>query len=201
MEEPMRNNTLIPRNLVMTLNECFYCGIKDPDFIQIQRLFGLKACNDHKACAIRDCNAYMHNMKMVKFEDAIDNSKIAPFINYLQNKSGGFSILRSNGNLEKGWILKPHVWYNPCLIGCVEDEWHILCHNPTKELEKSVKISSFASQVPIELINDAITTLNEGIYKNDYMLFNLYSNKDLSQEVPECEGVYTIPGTNVRIFI
>lgn len=198
MEETVRN-TLVPRSLVMTLNECFYCGSEDPNFIQIERLFGLKACDIHKKSAIRDCNAYMHREKIVKFNDAVNNSIINELIKELQNE---FSIIRSNGNIESGWTLKKDYWYNTCQIRCIDNEWTIDCTNHAKKLEKPAKISDFKTiGISSEIVNNAIKVLNEGIYKNDQINFEYCSNNDMSLEYPEADCIYNIPGTTIRFLI
>jgi hypothetical protein len=81
---------------------CFYCGSDiDIFYTEVYDMFGLKHCDAHQANAKRDCNAYKHRHNLVDVLDAKELPALAPLF-----APASFTVKRSNGALETGWVLR-----------------------------------------------------------------------------------------------
>lgn len=168
---------LEPHSLVMRSAICDYCGAKDRYHPTISHLFGIKTCEAHHKWGIRDCEVYMHSHKMVRMIDALKNSSLRRFFTYLE---GTFPVRRSNGDIEIDWYLQcnseesfsaRNIHINNIKGTNEIEEWCIPCKND--KYEKQIPISEFLKDdihskmkypIPVDLIQEIIDLLNEGIY-------------------------------------
>ena len=182
MEDPMKN-CLVPRSTVMTPMICFYCGQEQSKIGKgtLYHLFGIKHCDNHVTNAIRDCNAYQHRENLLVM-DKIKNPEILKFIDSLDGLPEGFSVERSNGEIQTGWKINKGYFYEPAFITKINGYWTIPCTNG--ETYKNVKLINFICFVPIEniskIVEDIIDILNEGIYKKDQEEYEKVFNVDTS---------------------
>lgn len=167
-------DSLIPRSLVLTPQECFYCHNRDEDnlhWVEVDRMFGLKTCKDHVDRANRDCKAFMHKNKIVQIRDAIKDQNIKNLFDYL---GSNIKVIRSNGNIDDGWKINirncDHIPY----IKCYKGSWSIMLEkeNGFDSIVKNVNIESFLNpelkyaednNFKI-LIEKAISSLDGGLY-------------------------------------
>ncbi len=166
MENPSYS-CLKPRSLVMTTMNCFYCGASDTvSFETIEYLFGVKACALHKSAAIRDCKAYLHEEKIVRFEDVLDHPVIGPFLDSL--KKIQFPVLRSSGEFQNGWILGSD---NNSSIRYCDGEWRILVtwKSPDGDTAKDIYKYTPISNMPLkDMVDQVLYCLVDGVYSNEY---------------------------------
>jgi hypothetical protein len=166
MENPSYS-CLKPKSLVMTPISCFYCGASDTvSFETIDYLFGLKACALHKAAAIRDCKAYLHEEKMVRFKDVLDHPVIGPFINAL--KGIQFPVLRSSGEFQDGWTLD---MITQSSIRYCDGEWRILVtwKSPYGDTAKDIyKYTPISNMLLKDMVDQVLYCLVDGVYSNEY---------------------------------
>ena len=181
MEDPSYSS-LKPRRLVMTKMECFYCG-KPPKGTKLtEELYGLKHCENHEAAAQRDCNAYLHEYKVVLIKDAYNHEIIGRFLRSIKN---GFPVLRSSGEIQSGWKLHELGW-EATAIRYVNTDWCIQCllRSPdgdyTKDILKYVPILNFKMdaiyksiqhEVPEDflwLVDQTVLSMIEGVYVKEY---------------------------------
>jgi hypothetical protein len=209
-EDPVRTS-LVPRSLAMTQVSCFYCNADDSRIESIYWLFGLKACPDHRQAAIRDCNAYLHEEKMVKIEDALRHPVLGRFLISLLKLPNGFPVIRTSGEVQPGWTLdrgfSPH---NKKFIIHHDGEWSIPAilvspdSNTAKNLMRCTPIYNFKlphiyeqikSDLPIDflkLLDDAVFCLLEGIYVNEFEeveQIRAYKGQELHPNIPQAENV------------
>jgi hypothetical protein len=151
--------TLEPRNLVMTINCCFYCGSKTEDiyWTEVEYRFGLKHCRAHSTDAKRDCNAYKHRWHIVDVTDAKAMPVMQPLF---AHKS--FIIPRSSGTLEEGWALNHGHHYAKSYICKIHEEWAAPMYKD--ELVKHVRIRNFLNT---EEAAQVIAALDAGVYAMD----------------------------------
>jgi len=189
MEDPLVN-CIEPHSLCMRRNICEYCSQTEVRHYTVEHMIGIIACADHKAWAKRDCNAYMHKNKYVKFKDAKD-AGLAEFLDELKEKEGEFLIQRSNGEKETGWKVLPE-WAN-YLVYNDEKGWTV--HLTNDSVYKYVPISWFLDPEVLlafspdfcKHVNIAIDVLTKGVYLSDYEAQQKYCMK--IHEVEESEGV------------
>jgi len=144
-------NCLVPRSTVMTPMVCFYCGQEQSKIGKgtLYHLFGIKHCDNHVINAIRDCNAYQHRENLLVM-DKIKNPEILKFIDLLDGLPEGFSVERSNGEIQTGWKINKGYFYEPAFITKINGYWTIPCTNG--ETYKNVKLINFIRNIPIENI-------------------------------------------------
>jgi len=176
-------NCLVPRSTVMTPMVCFYCGQEQSKIGKgtLYHLFGIKHCDNHVINAIRDCNAYQHRENLLVM-DKIKNPEILKFIDLLDRLPEGFSVERSNGEIQTGWKINKGYFYEPAFITKINGYWTIPCTNG--ETYKNVKLINFIRNIPIEnilkIVEDIIDILDEGVYKKDQEDYEKVLNKDTS---------------------
>jgi hypothetical protein len=188
------NNSIYPRNLVMSPIGCFYCKSENEiKLFLIDHLFGLKACKDHYENANKDCKIYMHQNKIVLFQDALDNQIIKKLFDYLENE---ISIIRSNGNIDNGWKIIKSNYY--CFTSITDfssnitngnntihnSEWCIKIEkdNENESIVKHItllslldnKLDYYKNEEFVNILNKSIKILDNGIYKE---YFNTKSNE------------------------
>jgi hypothetical protein len=182
MEDPMKN-CLVPRSTVMTPMICFYCGQEQAKIGKgiLYHLFGIKHCDNHVINAIRDCNAYQHRENLLVM-DKMKNPEILKFIDLLDRLPEGFSVERSNGEIQTGWKINKGYFYEPAFITKINGYWTIPCTNG--ETYKNVKLINFIRNIPIEnilkIVEDIIDILDEGVYKKDQEDYEKVFNVDTS---------------------
>jgi hypothetical protein len=210
-ENPARTS-LAPRSLIMTQVSCFYCNADDSRIESIYWLFGLKACPTHTQAAIRDCNAYLHEEKMVKIEDALRHPVLGRFLISLLKLQNGFPVIRTSGEVQPGWSLdrgfSPH---NEKFIIHYDGEWSIPAilvspdnNNITKNLMRCTPIANFKlphiyeqikKDLPIDflkLLDDALFCLVEGIYINEFeevQNIRSHQGQEIHPNIPQTENV------------
>ena len=187
MENPS-HNCLKPKSLVMTPISCFYCGTTDTiNIITIEYLFGLKYCPLHKAAAIRDCKAYLHQEKMVRFNDASRHPVIGPFIDAL--KGIQFPVLRSSGEFQAGWALD---MITQSCIRYYNGEWVIpvTWKSPDGDATKDIYKYTPISNMPLkDMVDQVLYCLVDGVYSNEYA-----EVKELqAEEHADIDGIYQVP--------
>jgi len=144
---------------------CEYCGQIDTKTVQVRRyLFGILTCDEHYACGLRDCNAYMHKHSLVRLSDAMLLPGLGEMLQMIIDKNSMFPVVRSNGKIEIGWRV-----YDPVFV-CLQrnrGEWYIPCINDAMIL-KPVKIKNFLStEFPPEFpaaVEKGLAVLNAGVY-------------------------------------
>ena len=182
MEDPMKN-CLVPGSTVMTPMICFYCGQDESKMGSgmLYHLFGIKHCDIHITNAIRDCKAYQHRENLLVM-NRIKDPEILKFIDLLDGLPDGFSVERSNGEIQTGWKINKGYFYEPAFITKIDGHWTIPCTND--KTYKNVKLINFICFVPIEniskIVEDIIDILNEGIYKKEQEEYEKVLNKDTS---------------------
>jgi len=209
-EDPVRTS-LVPRSLAMTQVSCFYCNADDSRIESIYWLFGLKACPIHTQAAIRDCNAYLHEEKMVKIEDALRHPVLSRFLISLLKLPNGFPVIRTSGEVQPGWTLdrgfSPH---NEKFIIHHDGEWSIPAilvspdANTAKNLMRCTPIynlklphiyEQIKNDLPIDflkLLDDAVFCLLEGIYVNEFEeveQIRAYKGQEIHPNIPQAENV------------
>ena len=205
MEDPMKN-CLVPRSTVMTPIICFYCGQEQSKIAQgiLYHLFGIKHCDNHVINAIRDCNAYQHRENLLVM-DKIKNPEILKFIDLLDGLPEGFSVERSNGEIQSGWKINKGYFHEPAFIIKINGYWTIPCTNGEKY--KNVKLINFIRNIPIEnilkIVEDIIDILNEGVYKKDQIEYEKVFNADTSVHIEDEKFIKEVlyEGNIVRVVI
>jgi len=169
-EDPL-TSSIIPHSLVMTFEECEYCGQTNTAQETVMYLFGIKTCNEHIRLAKKDCEAYMHERKMVKINDALRTPVLKEFFEYLDE----FPVKRTSGVIENGWS----ILMNDAHISFFKETWNIHVCNKS-DINKKIPISEFLNDEiieampnppPKELVERVIDILNEGVYKSSYLIY------------------------------
>jgi hypothetical protein len=218
MENPTYS-CLVPRSLVMTTVNCFYCGHSESRFIQINHLFGLKACEHHVLAAQRDCKAYMHEQKMVLFRDADRHPVLSRLLTVLRELPS-FPVMRSSGEVQPGWIFQIDTFGDENCIASHDGEWKVPVrlpnpdHDSTKDLQKFTPIANFLLPCINEqiqglphdfhtLVNEALFCLIDGVYMKEYEEVKVIKFLSCQDEIPETDGVYPVQlgDSVVRVMI
>ena len=197
-EDPL-TSSIIPHSLVMTFARCDYCGQTDTAEETVMHLFGIKTCNEHIRLAKKDCEAYMHEMKIVKITDAVNMPVLKEFFDYLHE----FPVKRTSGLIENGWNLvidNEHIRF-------FKEEWNLPVYN-TSNLNKKIAISDFlkdeiieamTNPPPKELVERVIHILDEGVYKSSYMVY--LSENPMKYIDPPFVQTALCDGKEVRVLI
>lgn len=205
-------NCLQPCSLVMRKSACFYCGAEYKGDYRIQWTVGIRYCAEHKSWATRDCRAYMHENKVVKVKDALEDPRLFALLEYFLNN---VHILRTSGAIDSGWKLNQGTVCDPTYIACVQDKWSIPMTVPTGDIHKNVYMPAFLHPTVIganpgfppdiaDRITSAITILTEGFYKADYVQhLQLLSPGSATtvEELPEVGLFQTADGQKVRVWV
>jgi hypothetical protein len=151
-----------PYSFIMTANKCDYCYNTDTKSVLYQRLYGIKACEEHYEWASHDMKAYFQENDMVAFKDAMLNPAVKEFIESLGDE---FEVKRSSGVVEKGWRInkgctytgKKYFQYDEC------GGWSFPAKIGENEdiITKNVALSYYPNS------DAAIKALDDGIYKID----------------------------------
>ena len=197
MEDPA-SATLTPRRLVMTTSACFYCGAVQAKWVEIEYLFGLNACAAHTAAAERDCRAYLHEKKMVKFSDAYKHPILGQFLKMLKGVS--FPVLRSSGELQAGWMLNTNPLDRSSFFmhNELDGEWMVPVRREgaagEEALTKCTPIFNLkmANLFSTTLIDETVFCLVDGVYTLEYEEVCRLRSSASALEVPEIPGVVHI---------
>jgi len=197
MEDPIRNSCLVPRNLVMTLSQCFYCHQNNTGETIVEYNFGLKHCDTHKPLAVRDCRAYMHRDGLVKITDAMKN----PILNeFIESLASGVLIEPPTEYIQDFWsVYTGDDWFNPQFIVKISDVWSIPVINKQRTSSNVVPITTFENPD----VNAVIQVLDHGLYIDDHNAYEATVNRDLSPEIADESFIHTFirDGLPVRMFI
>lgn len=197
MEDPIRNSCLVPRNLVMTRSECFYCQQDDTGETIIDYNFGLKHCNTHKPLAVRDCKAYMHRDGLVKISDAM---KVPMLNEFIESLKSGVLIEPVTEYIQDFWYVHTgDDWFNPQFIVKVDNVWSIPLINKQRTSSVVVPLTSINNHDVIAVIK----FLDTGIYIDEHNTYEATVNRDVSAEIPDESFVetFTHNGAEVRMII
>ena len=175
---------LEPERLVMTRTVCFYCGADHTKMALVHYNFGMKTCHTHYNRGIRDCNAYMHREGLVKTKHAVKHAALSRLFTYLD---GGIPIVRSNGEVQEGWVLNMQDGVETTFIArslTSTDDWLIPMkwvspNGYADDLVKHVNLTYFldakffGARLDSSIIRDALDLLNQGVYRNDHYEYQL----------------------------
>ena len=208
-EDPVRTS-LVPRSLVMTPVGCFYCDSKYARYEVLTWMFGLKACPDHIQAAIRDLNAYLHEEKMVRIQDALRHPDIGKFLISLMELPAGFPVVRTNGEIQPGWKLNEGELHKDEFLRFNDGEWKLPViwlspdNDSTKSIVKYTPIINFKlpeiydqikNNVPpyfLKAIDDTFTILFEGFYIEDFQEvenIRAHGGQEHYPNIPQAENV------------
>ena len=196
-EDPLRNNCLEPRSLVLTRSECFYCfGEEGKYCYTFIDNFGIKSCDAHFKNSVRDCKAYMHRTGMVRISDLTDYPEFQEFLEIL---SCEISVKRTNGTIEDGWVFNVGESYDKQIIGFDKDinKWVIPVRKAGVQLFKRIHIDELLLPEVLEKLPlnfkakyDAfIALLSSGIYKAENDMYVQIVDNNKSTEVPDDSDV------------
>jgi len=197
-----------PTSLIMRDNRCAYCNNESvSDYGEIY-LFGISHCHEHVLAARRDYNAYLHKNNHVTLYDAFTNIHLRPLLTFLENND--VHVSRTNGIIENNWRLRKANFADFIRISKINNMWCVpMIHN--NHITKNVPIISFlnpeilisnAAVFPlnfVQMIQDALTILDAGIYINFYQEYAILNNGPIPIE-PCGVVVYNTPVGPVRVF-
>lgn len=211
--EEICKNTLVPQSLVLRRCECFYCGAEDTGVVVIEHLFGMKVCDTHRINAKRDCKAYLHRENLVRVNDAFRTPALKCFLDILVAHPF-IAVQRTNGDIEYDWCFREGHFYDPAFLSrSAEGKWSVPTHCRRTNQNKNVPIINFLRpeingkmNLPDNwqaVIEDAIDTLVNGVYKADAEAYDYARNHDESEKIVETEGVATViyEGRVERVFV
>ena len=211
--EEICKNTLVPQSLVLRRCECFYCGAKDTGSVLIEYLFGMKVCETHRLNAERDCKAFLHRENLVRITDAFKVPALKRFLDILAAHPF-ITVQRTSGDIEDDWCFREGTFYEPAFISqSLEGQWCIPTYCPRIKQNKNVPIIDFLRSeingkmnLPVNwlaIIEDAIDTLVNGVYKAEAEAYDYARNYDESEKIVETEGVATViyEGRVERVFV
>ena len=210
MEETSRN-TGVPESLIMRRCECFYCGAEDTDVILVDWQFGMKVCGVHKEKGERDCRAYLHRQDFVRIKDAFEIPSLKRFLDVLAAHPL-LRVERTNGTIEEDWSLRIGNSMEPAFFSKAE-RWGVPMYCKRINQNKTVPIINFLRYdincqmtLPEDwhaVIEGAIDTLKEGVYKREAEAYDYARNHDESEIIVETAGVATViyEGCEERIFV
>ncbi len=195
-----------PRTLVMTVNQCFYCDKKqDIKMVCVDRLFGVKACDEHYEHARNNIKNYMKKNKMIYAHSIIKNEKVKEFFDYFKKS---MKVVRSSGIIDKGWnFMVKDPEFIP-LVKFVNNEWIIpVIKNESNGYDgvcKNIKFKSLMDQ-DLDYCYDPnfVNMYNEvvEIFNNEVII----SDENVSEETEDfldgpCIVKYKIGDRDVRVF-
>jgi len=208
-EDPLRTS-LVPRSLVMTPVGCFYCNSNYARYEMLTWMFGLKACPDHIHAAIRDLNAYLHEQKMVRIQDAVRHPDVGKFLISLMQLPAGFPVLRTSGEIQPGWKLNEGELHKDEFVRFYDGEWKlpVIWLSPDDDINKSIvkytpiinfKLPGIYDQIKnnvppdfLKAIDDTFTILIEGFYIEDFQeveRIRAHGGQEHYPNIPEAENV------------
>jgi hypothetical protein len=179
-------------------------------------MFGIRCCDQHRQNAKRDCLAYLHTEKMVLTKDVIKHEVCGKLLNILNNLEDGFPVLRTNSEIQKGWKIDCETILDRTFIERNDEGWHIpvILKNGVDTIYKHTNVYNFTKleifeqikdKVPSnfnDIINEFITFLDQGIYKEYYDQFVECSKNGINtvSEIPEVNLGY-LNGNIVRYIV
>ena len=186
----------------MTAVKCFYCDSPDATMHEIEWLFGIKHCLEHKASAVRDCRAYLHEEKQVDMRDAMSHPILGKFLQSIAEVE--FPVLRSSGELQPGWSVRQSAYGRDYLfIAYHNGEWVLPVRHAATDVQKHTPITNFKMTgvydslkhtLPLSLIDEVLHCLINGIYAKEHDEVELIKSLGGQDTVPELVNVVSIPG-------
>jgi hypothetical protein len=152
----------------MRRSECAYCKSYGAHHATIVHLFGIICCAEHLPLARRDCNAWLHTNRRVRFSDAREHSALRAFFLALP---ATFSAVRSNGDVDPGWFLPEST--DELVRVTSAGVWSVPIQKIVggDRIERCAAFSSFlVAGVPgitPEIVADAVSALGVGLYLPD----------------------------------
>ena len=167
-----------PNYLVMQPLLCAYCRHFGDKPSVVSPMFGIISCDDHKPLAQRDCNAWLHKNRRVRFRDALAHPAMKLFFDALPPT---FPTIRSSGARDEGWFL-PKDGSSWDAVLCVNSAglWSLPIEKedgPAVGLKDNriTRSSSFQSFLEVavpgitpEMVATAVAALDAGLYKVDF---------------------------------
>ncbi len=196
---------LNPRSLVMTVNECFYCKKQDETikYIYVDRLFGVKACNEHNEHAESDMKSYMKKYNIVHVKEAILLPEVKELFDFLTDD---MKIVRTNGTVDSGWKLLHNFYEFIPSFKKVDGVWRFPIMKETSDLDyttKMVRISSMFDEKLDYHKNENFSKLVENAISSLELKLSSYIEKDFvvdyEDEHPSIKK-FVINGRMVRVF-
>jgi hypothetical protein len=161
---------VIPKNLCMRKMVCEYCDMKLETVkdIVILRLFGIRTCDEHVKCGIRDVEAYLHENNYVNINTVSLDHELSPFIDMIAKPDFTFSE-SFNGIHEKGWKLLVDPTEFTYIIKR-NMQWCIPAYLPSKGDQMYMSLINLINGDPTSntIVDNAIKTLEKGIYIDSY---------------------------------
>ena len=146
----------------MTPTSCHYCGAPGGGHYTIHALYGILACDAHKADAQRDIDAHLHDANMVRIADA---RAAAPA--FFAGLPPTFAVKRSSGAIDDGWAL-PNEEHDRVYVKRRHDgEWLLTVEKKSEEIAKGVPFTDFIGLpgITADAVATLITALERGFYK------------------------------------
>jgi len=206
-------NTLVPESLIMRRCECFYCGVENEGAVLIEYSFGIKVCKAHRERGERDCRAYLHRQNFVRIEDAMKIPVLKSFLDVLEAHPK-LAVERTNGLLENDWCFRKGNHFEPAFFSLSSaGRWGVPMYCKRINQNKTVPIINFLRPdiivgmvLPADwstIIEGAIDTLKEGVYRAEAEAYDYARNHDDSETITETAGVAEIlyEGRVERIFV
>lgn len=198
---------ILPTTLIMRTNQCFYCDAESVnDEKTVGHDFGIRYCGSHAVDAKRDSNAYLHEAKLVKTQDALEHPILGPWLSLLTTP---VHIRRTSGAVEGGWLLQHEPWSVYTTLRCTkETEWSIPMIQPATEIMKYVPLIGF-QEADVQILNNPAISeqiesiqklLVEGLYKADYTSYCLEQSTLFVKETPGMVPV-VMNGRVGRVYI
>ncbi len=203
-EDPIYSPCINPYSLCMRVQQCSYCSMPSKHSTLIYYLFGILSCETHRAWAIRDCQAYMHEKKIVTIQHARKVSCLSKLFTYLEDFSGQFYIKRTNGDIENGWMFE-NVPYDT--LSEIDGKWAVKVYN-SKNISKYVwleDIVTYSKNVFPEdfsaCVKEVLEVLEKGLFLEMYEKRKLHCASADVKETPGVQQVQLENGSSVRVFI
>ena len=164
-----------PTYLVMQPLLCAYCRHFGDKHSVVSPLFGIISCDEHKSLGARDCNAWLHKNRRVRFRDALAHPALKPFFDVLPPT---FPTIRSSGARDDGWFL-PKDGSSWDAVLCVNSAglWSLPIEKQDgpaiglhdNRITRSSSFQSFLEMgvpgITPEIVAAATTALDVGLYK------------------------------------
>ena len=205
MEDPLIP-CIDPHSLCMRPSLCDYCSQLVKHNVMIEYLFGILACDEHKAWALRDCKAYMHTQGIVRVRDAKDIAGLSEFLAILEKMDGKIPVKRTSGVIDTDWSVISD-WYEYPKMARIDGSWTI--HLKNSQFRKHVELSGFLRDDSLgafppgfsHVVRRALDCLEKGVYAEEYAWQKRSSSEVTSvTEHPLITTAVMPNGTLVRVF-
>ncbi len=173
-------------------------------FICVDRLFGVKACEEHKEHGEADMKSYMKKNKIIHVKDGIEISEVKQLFDFLTDN---IKIIRTSGDIDSGWKLNKNAYDFIPSFRKVDGDWRFPAIKITEDeidfTTKTIRMSSMLDERLdyvkdakfIKLVKDACDSLDSKLdsYKEKSNM------EDYTEEHPTIVKCM-IDGKVVRVF-